>query len=108
MASVVYHFFQQIKSKDLIKLFKGSHGYKNGEQKEDFIYIEDAIKMTYFLISNQVESGIYNIGTGTSRSFNELAEVFKLLNDKVKIEYINFLKALRIIIRLLHAQKIRK
>jgi len=89
MASVVWHFIQQIKNKEILKLFKGSHGYDNGEQKRDFIYIDDVVKMTLYMLKIS-ESGIYNIGTSKARSFNDIANVLQMNNNNIKVEYIPF------------------
>ena len=91
MASVIFHAYNQIKATGKMKLFR-SHKpeYKNGEQKRDFIYVKDIFKVIDFLYKNKdkVESGIYNLGTGKARSFNDLAmSVFYALNKSPKIEY---------------------
>ncbi len=93
MASVIFHAYNQIKATGKMKLFR-SHKpeYKNGEQKRDFIYVKDVFKVIDFLYKNKekVESGIYNLGTGKARSFNDLAmSVFYALNKSPKIEYID-------------------
>ena len=93
MASVIFHAYNQIIATGKIKLFK-SHKpeYKNGEQKRDFIYVKDVFKVIDFLFKNKdkVKSGIYNLGTGKARTFNDLAmSVFYALNKSPKIEYID-------------------
>ncbi len=93
MSSVIFHAYNQIKATGKMKLFK-SHKpeYKNGEQQRDFIYVKDIFKVIDFLIKNQnkVKSGIYNLGTGKARSFNDLAmSVFYAMNKSPKIEYID-------------------
>jgi ADP-L-glycero-D-manno-heptose 6-epimerase len=90
MASVIWHFFQQLKRGDNLKLFDASHGFNAGEQKRDFIYIDDVVKTTIYVLTNNIESGIYNIGTGSAKTFNELAMVLLNSNIAPGIEYIPF------------------
>ena len=73
MSSVVYHFFNQIKKTKRIKLFKGSHGYNDGEQRRDFVYVKDTVDIKLWFMENKI-SGIYNVATGKSRSFNDIAK----------------------------------
>lgn len=90
MASVIFHAYNQIKTSGKVKLFK-SHieEYKDGEQLRDFVYVKDVINVLYFLMKNQQESGLYNLGTGKARSFNDLVNsTFKALKVPAKIEYI--------------------
>ena len=73
-----------------INLFKGSHGYKDGEQRRDFIFVDDTINVKLWFLKNSNVSGIYNVGTGISRSFNDIANaVIKYFNHG-KINYIDF------------------
>lgn len=91
MASVIFHAYQQIKQKGSMKLFR-SHNphYKDGEQLRDFIYVKDVVDICYFLMQNKVASGLYNVGTGTARTFYDLAvSVFKALNLKPNIQFID-------------------
>lgn len=91
MASVVFHAYNQIKATGEIKLFK-SHlkDYDNGEQCRDFIYVNDIVNTIIYLMKNKPKSGLYNVGTGKARSFNDLAKaVFKTLEIKEKISYID-------------------
>ncbi|MFB6307217.1 MAG: ADP-glyceromanno-heptose 6-epimerase [Flavobacteriales bacterium] len=92
MASVIWHTYNQIKETGKMKLFK-SHKpeYKDGEQKRDFIYVKDVLKVCDFFRNNKKASlnGIYNLGTGKARTFNDLASaVFNALNKSPDIEYI--------------------
>ena len=89
MFSVMYSFFYQLEKCNQIKLFKGSHGYDDGEQRRDFIHVEDTIKVKKWLMENKV-SGIFNVGTGTSRSFNDVARNVISAFKKGQIEYIDF------------------
>lgn len=91
MASVILHTFKQINSTDGMKLFKSHHvDYKNGEQRRDFIYVKDVIKTLHHFLENDLPSGLFNLGTGKSRTFLDLAKnVFNSLNKKNNISFID-------------------
>ncbi len=97
MASVIYHTYNQIVESDKMNLFRShKEDYKNGEQKRDFIYVKDIIKLMLQLNDSKIKSGIYNLGTGNARTFQSLATgVFKALNKKVNIKYIDIPKDIR-------------
>ena len=94
MASVIYHFNKQINETGELKLFSGSHGYDDGEQLRDFIFVDDVIKINLWMMNNPNVSGIYNAGTGTAHSFNDIANAVIKKRKKGKIEYIPFPKEL--------------
>jgi ADP-L-glycero-D-manno-heptose 6-epimerase len=97
MASVVYHAYNQISASKEMKLFR-SHKpeYKDGEQSRDFIYVKDVVKVLNHLIHHRIENGIYNVGTGETRTFKDLAaSAFKTMNMKEKISYIDTPQAIR-------------
>ena len=73
MASVAFHFFNQYRANGKIKLFEGNSGYANGEQRRDFVSIEDVVKVNLHFLDNENVSGIFNVGTGRSQTFNEMA-----------------------------------
>ena len=73
MASVAFHFFNQYRANGKIKLFEGSDGYANGEQRRDFVSIEDVVKVNMHFLDNENVSGIFNVGTGRSQTFNDMA-----------------------------------
>ena len=89
MRSIIHKAFQQINTTGKIKLFKSyKKEFKDGEQLRDFIYIKDAVEMTLYIYEKNLK-GLFNIGTGKARSFNDIAKaIFKILNKNVKIEYI--------------------
>ncbi len=90
MASVVFHTYNQIKATGKMKLF-ASHNpdYKDGEQKRDFIYIEDVLNVLMFLMENRKHSGLYNLGTGKARTFIDLASAtFRAMDLDPVIEFI--------------------
>lgn len=73
MASVPWHFFHQYGRDGRVRLFEGSGGYPDGEQRRDFISVEDVVAVNLFFMDHPSVNGIYNVGTGRSRSFNEVA-----------------------------------
>jgi ADP-L-glycero-D-manno-heptose 6-epimerase len=73
MASVAYHAYQQLLSAGKVKLFVGSAGYGNGEQRRDFVYVEDVVDVNLWFLERREVSGVFNCGTGRAQSFNELA-----------------------------------
>ena len=74
MASMVFHTFNQNRDNGGVKLFKShKEGFKDGEQLRDFVYLKDVVDVMYFLLTEKVESGVYNIGTGEARSFLDLS-----------------------------------
>jgi ADP-L-glycero-D-manno-heptose 6-epimerase len=90
MASVVFHSFNQIQKTGAMQLF-ASHdpNYKDGEQIRDFVYVKDALDVLVFHMENRKHSGIYNLGTGKSRTFYDLAAAtFKALGLEPKISFI--------------------
>jgi ADP-L-glycero-D-manno-heptose 6-epimerase len=72
MASVAFHHFNQFRAEGKVKLFEGSHGYANGEQRRDFIHVDDVIAVNLFFWQRPA-SGIYNVGTGRAQAFNDVA-----------------------------------
>ncbi len=90
MASVAFHFNNQVKDTGILKLFEGSHGYTDGEQKRDFIFIDDVINVNMWMMDNPDVSGIYNTGTGKANSFNDIANAVIDWHGKGEIKYIPF------------------
>lgn len=91
MASVVFHAFNQIQSSGKVKLFRSHNpGYKDGEQIRDFIYVDDVVSICYWLMTQQPESGLYNVGTGKARTFKDLVHsIFDTLDLPIDIEYVD-------------------
>ena len=73
MASVAYHHFNQYRETGKVRLFEGSGGYANGEQRRDFVFVEDVVKVNLDFLDHPQRSGIFNLGTGRAQTFNELA-----------------------------------
>ncbi|MER3497217.1 MAG: ADP-glyceromanno-heptose 6-epimerase [Chitinophagaceae bacterium] len=104
MASVVFHAFNQIKQTGKVKLFR-SHKpeFNNGEQLRDFIFVNDAVNIMFWMMNESMSqtsnvkkkeasltSGIYNVGTGKARTFNDLASaIFSAIGAEKNIEYID-------------------
>lgn len=91
MASVVFHAYRQIKEKGSVKLFRSHNpAYKDGEQIRDFIYVRDVADMCLWLMEHQPANGLYNVGTGKARTFNDLVTaIFHTLYLPPDIEYID-------------------
>lgn len=95
MASVIYHAYYQIKATGKMNLFQSHReDIANGEQRRDFIYVKDLVKMCHFFQecfegNKKVDSGIYNIGTGKARTFNDLVKAtFVAMDKEIDISYI--------------------
>jgi ADP-L-glycero-D-manno-heptose 6-epimerase len=90
MRSVVHKAFEQVIQTGKVRLFKSANPeYKDGEQMRDFIYVKDAVDMTLFFLANKNKNGIFNIGTGKARTWNDLVSaLFKAINKPLNIEYI--------------------
>lgn len=90
MASVASHFDTQIQETGECRLFAGSGGYDDGEQRRDFIYVEDAVAANLWFLDNPKVNGIYNCGTGRSQSFNDVADAVIAWHGKGEKHYIPF------------------
>lgn len=73
MASVAYHHFNQYRSQGYVNLFGAYENYGNGEHSRDFVSVEDVAKVNLYFFDNFEKSGIFNLGTGRSQPFNDLA-----------------------------------
>lgn len=95
MASVAYHFDTQLREGGRLKLFEGSDGYGHGEQRRDFIHVDDVVAVNLWLFDNPQVSGIFNLGTGRAQSFNDVARAAIGWHGNGKIEYIAFPETLK-------------
>jgi len=97
MRSFVIKAYEQIEAAGGVRLFKSYRdGYADGEQLRDFVYVKDAVDMALFFYDNPELAGLYNVGTGEARSWNELAgAVFAAMGREPRIEYIEMPEALR-------------
>lgn len=73
MASVAFHHFNQYRERGFVELFGAYDGYQKGGQTRDFISVEDVVKVNLFTYDHPEISGIFNLGTGSSQPFNDLA-----------------------------------
>lgn len=91
MASVVFHTFNQIMKTGEMKLFRSHRpDVRDGEQQRDFIYIKDVVDVLLFLAEKKPPSGLYNLGTGTARTFYDLAsQTFNSLGKPTNISFID-------------------
>ncbi|MEI7810833.1 MAG: ADP-glyceromanno-heptose 6-epimerase [Ignavibacteria bacterium] len=91
MRSVVHKAFEQIRDTGKVNLFRSyNEQYKDGEQMRDFIYIKDVVDMVIFFLEKKDKNGLYNIGTGKARTWNDLTgSIFSALGQKTNIEYID-------------------
>lgn len=95
MASVFFHFNKQLKKNNKIKLFKGHSGYLNGEQKRDFVHVDDIVKINFWFFKKNI-SGIFNCGTGKAETFNRVAKnIIQFYGSNAEIIYIDMPKHLK-------------
>ncbi|MEO5377835.1 MAG: ADP-glyceromanno-heptose 6-epimerase [Magnetococcus sp. DMHC-6] len=104
MASMVYQLRHQLQTTSIAPLFEGSGGYGPGEQRRDFIFVNDVAQVNLFLAEGPLKKGIFNVGTGTSRPFNDIAHIliahlglgtiqYKPMPDTLKDKYQSFTEA---------------
>jgi ADP-L-glycero-D-manno-heptose 6-epimerase len=90
MASMVYQLYRQLKASGRARLFKGTAGYEDGEQRRDFVFVGDVVRVNLALADGPVRRGIFNVGTGAARSFNDVARTLIAQIGAGKIEYVDF------------------
>lgn len=97
MSSIIYRSYPIAKKDGVVRLFKSyMKDIEHGDQKRDFIYIKDVIKVTDFFMKNKTVNGIFNVGSGKARSFNDLAvALLNSLNKKTAIEYFDMPEELK-------------
>ncbi len=95
MASVAFHFNNQLKENGFVNLFAGCDGYGDGEQRRDFVYVEDIVQLILWFFDHPQHSGIFNAGTGRSQTFNEVAQAVLDWHGRGEIRYIPFPEHLR-------------
>ncbi len=91
MASVVYHAGRQIRETGKLKLFRSHRAdFRDGEQKRDFIFVDDVVDVLLFFMEHRKGSGIYNLGTGSARTFLDLGKAcFRAMEAEVQIDFID-------------------
>jgi len=97
MRSVVAKAYQRVVDDGKMGLFKSyKSDYGDGEQKRDFIYVKDAVDVVMFFFKNPTVSGIFNVGTGKARTWNDLAHaLFKAVGKEPNIDYIDMPNGLK-------------
>ena len=90
MASVMFHFANQLAKDSRVRLFEASGGYADGEQRRDFVHVQDVARATTWFLGHPEVSGIFNIGTGASRPFNDVAKLLLAAHGAGTLEYIPF------------------
>jgi ADP-L-glycero-D-manno-heptose 6-epimerase len=90
MASVAFHFNQQLLTDGEVRLFQGCDGYADGEQQRDFVYVDDVVNVNLWFMEHPKKIGIFNVGTGRSQSFNAVAQAVIAWHKRGKVKYIPF------------------
>ena len=90
MASVIFQLHRQLLESGTVKLFKGSGGYADGEQRRDFVHIDDVVDVNLWFMNNNRARGIFNVGTGRSRSFNDIARQLIDRHAGGRVQYVDF------------------
>ena len=90
MASVAFHFYNQINDAGCCRLFEGSDGYADGEQRRDFIYIDDVVNVNLWFLDNPGKSAIVNVGTGRAQTFNDVANAVIQCLGRGEKKYVAF------------------
>jgi ADP-L-glycero-D-manno-heptose 6-epimerase len=95
MASCVHQFDKSLSREGVIRMFEGSGEYGPGEQRRDFVYVGDVIKVNLFFGNGPIRKGIFNVGTGKSRTFRDIGNTLTREYGNGTIEYIPFPAGLR-------------
>jgi ADP-L-glycero-D-manno-heptose 6-epimerase len=90
MSSTAYHFNRQVIEQKKARLFEGSDGMADGEQKRDFVHVDDVVDVNLWFWENPARRGIYNVGTGKAETFNAVAQAVIDWHGEGEIEYIPF------------------
>ncbi len=90
MASVAFHLRSQLERDGELRLFEGSDGYAAGEQRRDFVYVDDVADVNLWFLEQGGKSGVFKVGTGASASFNELAGALIGRTGRGRVRYIPF------------------
>ena len=95
MSSTAYKFNAQIGELGVATLFTGSGGYGNGEQRRDFVFVDDCVEVNLWFLEHPNKSGVFNLGTGRAQSFNDVANAVIDWHGRGKLEYIPFPDSLK-------------
>ena len=95
MASVAFRFNNQLLDSGELSLFEGSGGFDDGEQLRDFVYVDDVCAVSLWFLQRREASGVFNVGTGKSQSFNDVANAVIDWHGKGEVRYIAFPEGLK-------------
>jgi ADP-L-glycero-D-manno-heptose 6-epimerase len=95
MASVAFHFNNQLNDSGRLRLFEGADGYGPGEQRRDFVHVDDVVAVNLWMLDHPQVTGIFNVGTGRAQTFNEVARAAINWHGGGGIDYIAFPDHLR-------------
>lgn len=97
MMSVLARRFDEVKAGRVVQLFKSHReGIADGDQRRDFIYVDDVVRVVMWLLANPSVSGLFNVGTGKARSFRELMlAAYAALGTKPNIDYVDMPEQIR-------------
>ena len=90
MASVAFHLHGQVAATGEARLFEGSGGYAAGEQRRDFVHVGDVVDVNLWFYERRKVSGVFNVGTGASATFNDVANAIIAWHGKGVVRYIPF------------------
>jgi ADP-L-glycero-D-manno-heptose 6-epimerase len=90
MASVAWHVHGQVREQGEARLFEGSGGYESGEQRRDFIHVDDVVRVNLWFLEHPGVAGVFNLGTGRSSTFNQLANAVIAWHGRGRIRYVPF------------------
>ena len=90
MASVIFQLNRQLQKNGIVNLFRGSGGYADGEQRRDFIHVDDVVDVNLWFMDCGPARGIFNVGTGSSGSFNDIAHLMIAWHGKGSLQYVDF------------------
>jgi ADP-L-glycero-D-manno-heptose 6-epimerase len=90
MSSTAFHFNRQVIEQKKARLFEGCDGMADGEQKRDFVHVDDVVDVNLWFLDHPEQRGIYNVGTGRAETFNAVAQAVTDWHKEGSIEYIPF------------------
>lgn len=90
MASIVWQLRGQLLDDGRLRLFEGSDGYEPGEQRRDFVHVDDVVAVNLWFMEHAGSSGIFNVGTGRAQTFNDVAQAVIGCYGRGRIEYVAF------------------
>lgn len=95
MASVAFHFNNQLQEDGEVRLFEGSGGFGDGQQSRDFVYVDDVCAVNLWFLRHPAVSGVFNVGTGKPQTFNDVAHALIDRHGSGEIRYIPFPEGLK-------------